>query len=154
MKFLSLFLVTSISCFTAVQAQTMPDTVAKAGEEVELKVGDSMEIGVCKGAYFEHLDYFRKTRWSGDTSAYDTATGEGFYKSFFTTGDFDARELPASFSGRRFAILGMEVLMNKNTDKEMGVLYLRGPDPNSVIWVDFSEALDSGELGLPGYLEK
>jgi hypothetical protein len=137
--------------FLSAQTEVPPDT---SGQEVELKVGDSMEIGSCAGEYFQHIDYFKKTRFSDDKIAYDTATGQGFYKSFFTTGDFDAAELPAAFSGRRFAIMGMEVLANTNTGKEMGILYLRGPDPHSVIWVDFSEALEAGELGLPGQVKK
>lgn len=117
---------------------------------VQLAVGDSMEIGTCSGEFFTHLDYFRKTRWAGGEEAYDTATGEGFYHSFFSSGDFNATELPKSFSGKRFEIIGMEVLINKNTKAEMPVLYLRGPDPHSVIWADFNEALETGEMGLPG----
>lgn len=149
------FLILLISSGFAL-AQELPSTVIPAPEtasdsnEVELKVGDSMEIGICPGEHFIHLDYFRKTRWVGGEPAYDTATGNGFYQSFFTTGDFNALELPPEFSGRRFAILGMEVLVNKNTGEDMGVLYLRGPDPHSVIWVDFKEALEKSEIGLPG----
>ncbi|MCC7299004.1 MAG: hypothetical protein IT244_11780, partial [Bacteroidia bacterium] len=81
--------------------------------EVELRVGDSMEIGACPSPFFTHLDLFRKTRWEVGEDAYDTATGNGFYKSFFSSGDFNASELPADFSKKHFVVMGMEVLSNK-----------------------------------------
>ncbi len=42
--------------------------------------------------------------------------------------------------------MGMEVLSNKNTGEPMYIMYLKGSEPNSVIWVDFYEALDAGEI--------
>lgn len=119
---------------------------AQSTVEVDVEVGDTVEIKSCPAPFFKHLDLFRKTRWEGNEPAYDTATGEGFYKSFFSTGDFNAEELSADFSGKKFAIMGMEVLTNKNTGEPMYILYLQGPLPNSVIWVDFYEALDENEI--------
>jgi len=84
----------------------------------------------------------------GDTAgapAYDTATGNGFYQSFFK-GDYDAAELPSSYSGQKMVILGVEVLKNKNTGKDMNIMYLYGDIPNSIIWVDFDEAMATGEI--------
>lgn len=134
-------------------AQELPGTsVDEDTSGIELAVGDTLEIGTCDSGAFKYLDYFRKTRWQGGEEAYDTTTGSGFYHSFFSTGDFNAEELACSFSGQKFTILGMEVLVNKNTGKDMAVLYLNGPDPNSVIWVDFYEALESAEIGLPGFV--
>lgn len=122
------------------------DMHAQPTIEVDVEVGDTVEIKSCPAPYFKHLDLFRKTRWVGNEPAYDTATGDGFYKSFFSTGDFNAEELSADFSGKKFAIMGMEVLNNKNTGEPMYVLYLQGPLPNSIIWVDFYEALDENEI--------
>lgn len=116
--------------------------------EIDVKVGDTVEINACPAPFFKYLDYFRKTRWIGNEPAYDTATGEGFYKSFFSTGDFNAAELSADFSGKRFGILGMEVLSNKKTGEPMYILYLNGPEPNSIIWVDFYEALAEREIDI------
>lgn len=138
----SSFLLTFMMVFFGLSGQT--DSV-----EVELKTGDTVMIGNCSSDHFEHLDMYRKTRWEGKEPAYDTSSGEGFFASFFATGDFDVAELPKAYSGRLFVILGVEVLMNKNTGKPMNVMYLQGDLPNSVIWVDFDEAFGSGELKMP-----
>jgi len=119
--------------------------------EITINVGDSVEIGNCVGDHYINLDYFRKTRWTGAYKSYDTATGDGFYASFFATGDFDMYELPAKFKKRTFVVLGLEVLTNKKTGNPMHVVYLRGPDPNSIIWVDFYEAVDSAEIKFIQY---
>ncbi|MBS3914513.1 MAG: hypothetical protein KG003_08435 [Bacteroidetes bacterium] len=148
------FILCSLSFSTFLHAQKLSTSDTTKEIELELHVGDTMEIGICEGANFKHLDYFRKTRWADTIIPYDTATGEGFYKSFFTTGDFDASELPASFSGAYYEIMGMEVLINKNTGKEMGILYLKATEPNSVIWVDFTEAMQAKEIGLIGQFKK
>lgn len=136
---------------SAAYGQTDPTVIVPDDTlEIELAVGDSMEIGICPGDHYLYLDFFRKTRWAGNEEPYDTSTGHGFYQSFFTSGDFNALELEPSYRGRRFAILGMEVLVNKNTGADMAVMYLTGPEPNSVIWVDYYDALEKKEIGLPG----
>ncbi len=117
--------------------------------EVEIARGDTLQIGTVETAFFKHLDMYKKTRWTGTEPAYDTASGEGFFKSFFATGDFDVAELPKAYTGRKFVVLGVEVLQNKNTGQPMNVLYLRGDLPHTVIWVDFDQAFESGELRLP-----
>jgi hypothetical protein len=116
--------------------------------EVEIARGDTLIIGKTTGENFKYLDMYRKTRWVGNEPAYDTATGDGFFKSFFSTGDFDVAELPKAYSGRKFLVLGVEILQNKNTGQPMNVLYLKGSMPHTVIWVDFDEAMQSGELLL------
>jgi hypothetical protein len=136
----------ALLCFVGLRAQGTSDSV-----EVEIKVGDSIEIGTCKGDHYQHLDFYKKTRWSPVATPYDTATGSGFYASFFATGDFDIAELPATFKGKTFVVLGVEVLGNKKTGKPMHVLYLKGPQPNTVIWVDFYEAVDAGEIKFIRY---
>lgn len=129
-------------------------TMAQSGSdsvEIEVNVGDSIEIGSCKGDHFQHLDYFRKTRFTKTEKPYDTASGDGFYASFFTSGDFDMLELPASYKGKTFVVLGLEVLNNKKTGNPMHVMYLKGPDPNSIIWVDFYDAIEDAEIKFVGY---
>lgn len=121
-------------------------STAEDSVEVEIVVGDSIEIGNPSDTAFKHIDFFRKTRWSADTISYDTATGFGFYKSFFSGGDFDVAELPASYKGKRFAVLGLEVLTNKNTHEPMYIIYLQGPKHNEILWVDFYLAVDAGEI--------
>ncbi|MBL7811709.1 MAG: hypothetical protein JNL57_05755 [Bacteroidetes bacterium] len=128
--------------FGSLQGQT--DSVERM-----IQRGDSLIVGTCYGSNFKHLDMYRKTRWQGNEPTYDTATGTGFFASFFATGDFDVAELPASYSRRKFEVIGVEVLTRKETGTPLNILYLRGDLPNSVIWVDFDEAFDSGEIRIP-----
>ncbi len=118
-------------------------------EEVEIEIGkgDTALIGKTSLAEFVHLDIYRRTRWDPDAPGYDTATGNGFYQSFFK-GDYDAAELPALYAGRKFVILGVEVLKNKNTGKDMNIMYLHGDVENSVIWVDFDRAVETREISF------
>jgi hypothetical protein len=137
----SLFFISLFAC-NAVLAQKNEQV------EVELKRGDTLQIGKTGGSEFKHLDMYRKTRWAGNEPAYDTATGNGFFQSFFATGDFDVAELPKQYAGRKFVVLGVEVLSNKKTGQPMNIMYLQGEKPNMVIWVDFDKAFESGELKL------
>lgn len=137
----SLFFISLLAC-NAVLAQKSEQV------EVELKRGDTLQIGKTGGAEFKHLDMYRKTRWAGNEPSYDTATGNGFFQSFFATGDFDVAELPTSYSGKKFMVLGVEVLSNKKTGQPMNIMYLKGENPNMIIWVDFDKAFESGELKL------
>lgn len=115
-------------------------------DEIDIGHLDTAQIGKpTKVDFFEHLDMFRKTRWDKDAPGYDTATGNGFYGSFFK-GDFDVSELPASYKGEKFVILGVEVLKNKNTGQDMNIMYLHSDLENAIIWVDFDKAVESGEI--------
>ena len=122
-------------------------------EEIEIGMGDTALIGKppmdgdkVSGIYY-HLDIYRKTRWDPDAPGYDTATGNGFYQAFFK-GDFDAAELPSTYAGKKLVVLGVEVLKNKNTGKDMYIMYLHSDVPNTVIWVDFYEAMATGEISF------
>jgi hypothetical protein len=115
--------------------------------ELDIGRGDTALIGKTSASVFYHLDMYRRTRWEPGSLPYDTATGNGFYQSFFK-GDYDAAELPAGYSGQKMVILGVEILKNKNTGKDMNIMYLYGDIPNSIIWVDFDEALATGEISF------
>jgi len=138
-----LLLILSVLSISSMHAQAAEDSV-----EIDLQVGDSIVIGACTRSTFTHLDFYRKTRWVGNEPVYDTATGDGFYKSYFGGGDFSIYELPPEYSMQHFRVMGLEVLSNKNTGEPMYIMYLEGPEPNSVIWVDFYEALESGEIQI------
>lgn len=116
-------------------------------EEIDIGRGDTAVIGKTSMSEFVHLDIYRRTRWDPDAPGYDTATGNGFYQSFFK-GDYDAAELPALYAGRKLVILGVEILKNKNTGKDMNIMYLHGDVPNSVIWVDFDRAVETKEISF------
>lgn len=123
--------------------------VVAVPEEIEVEIGrgDTAVIGKTSLSEFVHLDIYRRTRWDPDAPSYDTATGNGFYQSFFK-GDYDAAELPALYAGRKFVILGVEILKNKNTGKDMNIMYLHGDVENSVIWVDFDRAVETREISF------
>lgn len=140
LRYISLILFCAVATLQAQSADSV---------EIEILRGDTLQIGKTETAFFKHLDMYKKTRWTGNEPAYDTATGAGFFQSFFATGDFDVAELPKAYTGRKFVVLGVEVLQNKNTGQPMNVLYLRGDLPHTIIWVDFDQAFDSGELQLP-----
>jgi hypothetical protein len=123
------------------------ESILPPAYEINIGRGDTAVIGKTSAAVFYHLDMYRRTRWEPGAPAYDTATGNGFYKSFFK-GDYDAAELPSSYSGQKMVILGVEVLMNKNTGKDMNIMYLYCDIPNSIIWVDFDEAMATGEISF------
>ncbi len=125
--------------------KSVPTPVAEV--EIEIGMGDTAVIGKTSLSEFVHLDIYRRTRWDPDSPAYDTATGNGFFQSFFK-GDYDAAELPALYAGRKFVILGVEVLKNKNTGKDMNIMYLHGDVVNSVIWVDFDRAVETKEISF------
>ncbi len=124
-------------------------TIVVPEEEIEVEIGrgDTAVIGKTALAEFVHLDIYRRTRWDPDAPGYDTATGNGFYQSFFK-GDYDAAELPSLYAGRKFVILGVEILKNKNTGKDMNIMYLHGDVENSVIWVDFDRAVETREISF------
>lgn len=130
----------------------------KAQQKVEMEIGtgDTAVIGKSNGAeVFAYLDIFRKTRWDPDPlpldsfsmkyPTYDSSTGNGFYRYFFR-GDFDAAELPNEFEGRELEILGIEVLVDTKTGGPKNIMYLKSDIPDTVIWVDFDEALKYGEI--------
>lgn len=130
----------------------------KAQQKVEMEIGtgDTAVIGKSNGAeVFAYIDIFRKTRWDPDPlpldsfsmkyPTYDSATGNGFYRYFFR-GDFDAAELPNAFEGRELEILGIEVLVDTKTGGPKNIMYLKSGIPDTVIWVDFDDALKYGEI--------
>ena len=140
----------------AAQADTKLEMAPPEEEEVSISVGDTLVIGSPKSAKaFAFIDIFKKTRWDPSPlpndaftqkyNTYDSATGNGFYRYFFR-GDFDAAELPIEYQGRKFAILGLEVLKKEKDSSPINVIYLRTEDPNTVIMVDIDQAVEFLEI--------
>lgn len=131
-------------------------SVEQEGKQVEVEIGcgDTAIVGVSSvgvGADFVHIDAIRKTRWPDKPTPYDTSTGQGLYASFFGSGDFNLAKLPASYAGEALVILGVDVvpLKTKNPDGTTPwaqVLFLQADIANTVFWVDFDAALQSGEI--------
>lgn len=127
-------------------AQTESDSLIADTISVEIGVGDSILLGECATTGYQYIAYFRKSRIPPDSVSYDTATGIGFYRAFFTNGDFDAMTLDCKYRGRKFAVLGMEELNDKRTGLPRRILYLILDEPNAIGWVEFDQAVESGEI--------
>lgn len=148
LRFIKFFIIgislSGISMKSSAQSDSaISDTSANV--EIELSVGDTLTLGDCKNTYYNHINYFKKTRFP-EFIPYDTATGQGFYASFFATGDFDAKKLSCSYAGKKFAILGIESLMDKKTKENFTVVYLKGDEAHSVLWVEIEPASNSLEI--------
>lgn len=147
----------SIGYSTPLAAQVDTNFESTSQEElVSISVGDTLVIGSPKAAnVFAFIDIFKKTRWDPSPlpndiftqkyKTYDSATGNGFYRYFFR-GDFDAAELPKEYQGRKFEILGLEVLKKEKDSSPINVIYLRTEDPNTVIMVDIDRAAEYLEI--------
>ncbi len=140
----------------AAQVDTKLGTAPPEEEEISISVGDTLVIGSPKSAKaFAFIDIFKKTRWDPSPlpndaftqkyNTYDSATGNGFYRYFFR-GDFDAAELPIEYQGRKFAILGLEVLKKEKDSSPINVIYLQTEDPNTIIMVDIDKAVEYLEI--------
>ncbi len=150
----TVYTVVSMFLCTSLCAQNRP--FQEDVKEYEVGAGDTAVLGKSKGAeVYAYLDLYRKTRWDPADlvqdsftlkyGAYDSATGNGFYRYFFR-GDFDVAELPNEFKGRKCEILGVEVLKKKETGEDINVMYLKGFQENTVIWVDFDDAVKYMEI--------
>lgn len=140
----------------AAQVNAKLETAPPEDEEVSISVGDTLVIGSPKSAKaFAFIDIFKKTRWDPSPlpndaftqkyNTYDSATGNGFYRYFFR-GDFDAAELPIEYQGRKFAILGLEVLKKEKDSSPINVIYLQTEDSNTVLMVDIDKAVEYLEI--------
>jgi hypothetical protein len=124
--------------------------------ELYIAVGDTLVIGKPKSEkVFAFIDIFKKTRWdprplpedafTQKFGTYDSSTGNGFYRYFFR-GDFDAAELPAHFEGRRFPILGIEVVTKEKNQTPLNVVYLKTDQEHVVIMVEIDNATQYDEI--------
>ncbi len=124
--------------------------------ELNVSVGDTLVLGKPKSAeVFAYIDIFKKTRWdprplpddefTRKFKTYDSSTGNGFYRWFFR-GDFDAAELPAKYQGRKFPILGLEVLSREKSGEPYHVVYLKTDKDEVVIMVDIDQAAQFDEI--------
>ncbi len=117
--------------------------------ELELYVGDLLEIGTCKGTSFRHIEMHHKTRTTLDERqpGYDTSSGEGFYRWYFTEGDFDSQKLPCGYAGKRFPIVSMETFLDKETKQPREVIFIKLA-PATYAWVEFYPAIEGEEIKI------
>ncbi len=94
------------------------------------------------------MDLYKKTRYlTTDTIKIDSASGEGVLEFFMKPGDFDARRLPCEYGNKKYRIAALHVF-ETNDNKQKRVMILYTADKLSVIWVEFDDAYENGELIL------
>lgn len=122
-------------------------SAATADSTRTANVGDSVFIAPCTQTLknFAYIQYYQKNRFSDPNATYNKETGEDFYEYFFSEGDFDVRYLPCSYSGKKYRIISIRVLVDKNTGKDRPVMFL-DLGPNTVAWVELNGAVESMEI--------
>ncbi len=113
-----------------------------------VQAGDSVFIGICPGKGFRYIQYFRKTLIPNPNATYNKETGDDFYEYFFLDGEHDVQSLPCEYAGKKFRIISLKTLMDKNTGADRPVMFL-DLGLNMVAWVELNGAV--GELEI--YLE-
>lgn len=112
-----------------------------------VQVGDSVFIGACPAKGFKYIQYYRKTRFPSPAATYNKETGEDFYEYFFLDGDFDVKVLPCEYASKKFKIISLKVMADRNTGAERRVMFLE-LGPNTVAWVEVDGAVPSLEIYL------
>lgn len=122
--------------------------IAKAqdSENVQLKIGDLLELAPIDSNNYSFIDVYIKTRFTLNPLSYDSLTGRGLYDYFFTKGDFDAKRLPAKHAGKMIRIDGFQNVEGENGKNRTIILAWLEKDV-SMIWIEM-EAFNQGELIL------
>ena len=140
---LSLFL----GCF--VISANAQETDTTANKELTLTIGDTVTFAsLCDSGTYRYIDIYTKTRYTDSTLVFNPITGEGFYKTFFAEGDFDARRLPCSYANQKFTITSTQYFTDNNTGEERFVVFVMLERWNKVAWVEFISAYEAGEILL------
>lgn len=114
-----------------------------------ITIGDTIVFGSdCDSGVFKKVDLYTKTRYIDTVLRYDTLTGEGFYKTFFAEGDFDAKRLPCSYANRKFTITATQYFTDNNTGEDRFVVFVQLELWNKVAWIEFIDAYEAKEILL------
>lgn len=132
-----LLLIFSLFCFS-LSAETADSSRA-------VNIGDSVIISACPAKGFQHIQYYKKTRFSDPNATYDKTTGDNFYEYFFSEGDFDAKYLPCEFGGKAYRIIAFKTLVDKNTGADRNVMFL-DLGLNTIAWVELPAAVEAMEI--------
>lgn len=121
---------------------------AQTEKEVKLEVGTLVTIPACKSGNknFKYIDLYTKTRYlSTDIIKIDSTTGEGLLEFFMKPGDFDAKRLPCEYGGKIYRIAALHIFEVEG-NKEKRVMLLYTSDARSILWVEFDDAYENGEI--------
>lgn len=120
-------------------------TASSSDSTRTVNVGDSVFIGTCPTKGFQHIQYYQKTRFTNPNATYNKTTGEDFYEYFFSEGDFDAKYLPCEYGGKKYRIISIRTLVDKNTGADRNVMFLE-LGLNTVAWVELPAAMEAWEV--------
>jgi hypothetical protein len=134
------FLLCFLTAFVLVKADTKDSSRT-------VQVGDSVFVGICPAKGFKYIQYYRKTRFPSPNATYNKTTGDDFYEFFFLDGDFDAKILPCEFASKKYRIISLRTMMDKNTGADRHVMFL-DLGPNTVAWVELDGAVGQMEIYL------
>lgn len=114
-------------------------------QDINFAVGDTLIFGNTDSSFYPHIDYYVKTRIEPGNRTYNHETGDGFYQYFFSSGDFDASRLPASFKGKSCVIVAFQDV--KGDDGiERTIVLARLESERHIAWIEMQSALESGEI--------
>ncbi len=118
----------------------------QSGEIKQIEVGGWVKILPCKKGQknMKYIDLYSKTRFPEVQIKVDTLTGEGLMESFFTPGDFDAQRLPCRYTNKRYKVAALQELEADGKLKRVMLLYT--DKKNELIWVEFDQAVEQGEV--------
>jgi hypothetical protein len=123
-------------------------TDSTENQELTLTIGDTITFStICDSGVYNYIDVYTKTRFSDSVLNYNPITGEGFYKTFFAEGDFDARRLSCDYADQKFTITSTQYFTDNKTGEDRFVVFVMIGDWK-VAWVEFIDAYEAGEILL------
>ncbi len=145
---LRLFLLTiGLIVFTFNANAQQQDTAAE--QDLVITIGDTITFtNLCDSGTYKHVDMYVKTRYIDTVLTFNPITGEGFYKTFFAEGDFDAKRMPCSYAGKKFTITATQYFKDKRTGADRFVVFVLLENWRTVAWIEFIDAYSAGEVKL------
>jgi hypothetical protein len=96
-------------------------TLARAQEDVQLQLGDTLYFANGEGDSYTYIDYYQKTRFEKEKVDFDSLYNWEFYNTFFGTGDFDVTRMPKSMKGR-YGIIKHFMAVQDDAGKDRNVV--------------------------------
>ena len=108
-------------CFS-LQAQQADST---NDQELTITIGDTITFtSICDSGMYNYIDVYTKTRFTDSVLNYNPITGEGFYKTFFAEGDFDATRLSCDYANQKFTITSTQYFTDNKTGADRFVVFV------------------------------
>jgi hypothetical protein len=115
----------------------------------EITVGSTIKVVKCRAGAVgvESMDLYVKTRFPDNGLRKDSLTGDGVFEWFFSTGDFDAKRLPCSYSDQTYTVATLrEVPDNEREGEIRRIVLCYGRHPLEMIWIELDKAVALNEI--------